>query len=71
MKEPRLDIVPKKYTGETTVISLRIPKVMLRDLDQVAGTAGWTRNELLTRFIEFSLKHAEIVKADTEELRKR
>lgn len=66
MKEPRLDIVPKKYTGETTVISLRIPKDMLLDIDRVAQMTGWTRNELLTRFIEFSLKHAEIVKSETD-----
>lgn len=66
MNGPRLDIVPKRYTGGTTVISLRIPKDMLKDIDEVAGATGWTRNELLTRFIEFSLKHAEIVKTDTD-----
>ena len=66
MKEPKLDIATKKYTGETTVISVRIPKDMLADVDKVASFTGWTRNELLSRFIEFSLKHVEIINSDSE-----
>ena len=65
MEEPRLDIIPKRYTGETTVISVRIPKDMLADIDEVAAKTGWTRNELLSRYIEFSLRHTEIINTDT------
>ena len=66
MYEPRLDIIPKKYTGETTVISLRIPKDMLADIDDFASKTGWTRNELLTRYIEFSLEHTDIISSDLD-----
>ena len=61
MTEPTLCITPKKYTGDTTVISVRIPKDMLSDIDDITGKTGWTRNELLTRFIEFSLRHTDII----------
>ena len=61
MTEPTLSITPKKYTGDTTVISVRIPRDMLSDIDEITSKTGWTRNELLTRFIEFSLKHTDII----------
>lgn len=60
-KEPILKITPKKYTGESAVISMRLPKDMLRDLDMAAGASGRTRNELLTLCMEFSLNHMEII----------
>ena len=65
MKEPRLQIKPKKYTSETSIISMRIPKDMLNALDMVANETGRTRNELLTIALEFALEHMEIV--ETEE----
>ncbi len=61
MTEPTLNITPKKYTGDTTVISVRIPRDMLSDIDEITSKTGWTRNELLTRFIEFSLTHTDII----------
>ena len=66
MEEPILKITPKKYTGESAVISMRLPKDMLRDLDVAAETSGRTRNELLTLCMEFSLNHMEII-ANKEE----
>ena len=32
---PKLKIPPKAYTGETTVISARLPKDVIADLDAV------------------------------------
>ena len=66
MEEPILKITPKKYTGESAVISMRLPKDMLRDLDIAAEASGRTRNELLTLCMEFSLNHMEII-ANKEE----
>ena len=56
-----LRIPAKKYTAETTVISVRLPKDMLEDIDSLAKSSGRTRNELMTAALEFSLKHIEIV----------
>ena len=64
MDEPRLIITPKKYNGETAIISMRIPKDMLKDIDIVASETGRTRNDLLTTALEFALKHMEIVDED-------
>lgn len=60
MDAPKLQISRKRYTGESTVISMRIPKDMLSDLDSVAEFTGRPRNEVLSMALEFALKHMEI-----------
>ena len=61
MAEPKLEIIPKKYSGESTVISMRISKAMLADIDKLAAETGRTRNELMALALEFALKHIEII----------
>ena len=60
MDNIRLVIPPKKYTGETSIVSMRIPKDMLIDIDTAAKAAGRTRNEILQMSLEFALNHMEI-----------
>ena len=60
MNEKKLRITPKKYTGESTIVSMRIPRDMLRDIDAVAAETGRTRNELMSMCLEFALEHMEI-----------
>lgn len=60
MAEPTLRIAPKRYGGETTIVSMRIAKDLLKELDRIAGLTGRTRNELLTLSLEFALDHMEI-----------
>ena len=48
MDEPRLEIPVKKYTGESAVISMRLPRDMLQEIDTIAADTGRTRNEVLT-----------------------
>ena len=61
MDEPILRIMPKKYTGETTIVSMRLAKDMLKDIDDVANITGRNRNEILSMSLEFALKHMEII----------
>lgn len=61
MAEPKLEIIPKKYSGESTVISMRISKAMLADIGKLAAETGRTRNELMALGLEFALKHIEII----------
>ena len=61
MTDPKLEIIPKKYSGESTVISMRITKAMLADIDKIAAETERTRNELMTLGLEFALKHIEII----------
>ena len=56
----KFQVTPKKYTGETAVISLRLPKDMLRDIDDAAARLGRTRNEFMSMSLEFALDHLEI-----------
>lgn len=59
--EDVLRIEVKKYVGESIVISSRIPKDMLQDIDFVAKSSGRTRNEIILKFLDFALKHTEII----------
>lgn len=61
MDEPVLRITPKKYNGETTIISMRLAKELVKDIDAVANMTGRNRNEILTMSLEFALNHMEII----------
>lgn len=67
MSEPILRITPKKYGGETTIVSMRMAKELLKDIDAVANVTGRNRNEILTMSLEFALNHMEIVMKEREE----
>lgn len=60
MEDKRLIIQAHKYSGESTVVSLRLPKDMLAEVDKVASETGRTRSEILSMSIEFALDHMEI-----------
>lgn len=60
MPEPVLKIYPKKYGGESTIVSMRISRELLKDIDSVAAFTGRNRNEILTMSLEFALSHMEI-----------
>ena len=60
MEDVKFVVSPKRYTEETQVFSVRMPKDMIRDLDAVAQKTGRTRNEIITKSIEFMLEHLEI-----------
>ena len=66
MQEPVYQHQKKKYQGETSVISMRMPKDMLADIDKAAAVSGRTRNEILTLSLEFALNHMEIIAPETE-----
>lgn len=60
MAERKLRIQPHRYGGESSVISLRLPKEMLTDIDRVASETGRTRNEILVLSMEYALENMEI-----------
>ena len=67
MEIPTLRIEPKKYAGETTIVSMRISKELLKEIDAVANVTGRNRNEILMMSLEFALNHMEIVMKEREE----
>ena len=67
MSEPVLRISPKKYSGETTIVSMRMSKALLKDIDNIAKVTGRNRNEIMAMSLEFALNHMEIVMKEREE----
>ena len=61
MAEPVFRIPKKKYSGDTTVVSMRISRELLKDIDKIADLSGRNRNEILTMSLEFALNHTEIL----------
>ena len=45
MGDPKLKIAPKRYGGESMVISMRLSREMLQEIDGAARATGRTRNE--------------------------
>ena len=64
MEEPTLRIEPKKYIGESTVVSMRMPRDMVQELDRIAAATGYTRTELMMACLDFSMNHMEIVQKE-------
>ncbi len=60
MAEKKLIIKPRRFQGETTVISIRLPKEMLTVVDRIASETGRTRNEIMVMSFEFALENMEI-----------
>ena len=67
MSEPVLRISPKKYSGETTIVSMRLSKELPKDIDNIAKVTGRNRNEIMAMSLEFALNHMEIVMKEREE----
>lgn len=63
MAEKKLVIASKKYRGESSVVSVRLPHELIRQLDAIAEETGRTRNELIQTCLEFALGNLEIDKA--------
>ncbi len=60
LSEKKLKIQPHRFAGESTVISVRLPKEMLSVIDRAAAETGRTRNEILVLSMEFALENMEI-----------
>lgn len=68
MDKPKLYIPPKRYTGESSVVSLRLPKDMVARIDDIAKSTGRTRSDVMALCLEFALEH--MVSSDPSEKEK-
>ncbi len=55
LEKKKLVISSKKYKGETTVISARLPMDMVRELDRIGERTGRNRNEIITLCLEYAI----------------
>lgn len=60
MNDKKLVIPPRKYKGETSVVSARLPVEMVKSLDKIAEDTGRTRNEIITLCLEYAIDNLTI-----------
>lgn len=62
MEEKKLEIKAKKYRGDSTVVSLRLPTDLIAKLDDISKATGRTRNDIMQTCLEFAVDNLEIKK---------
>lgn len=60
MADKKLIILPRKYKGETSVVSARLPVDMIKALDKIAENTGRNRNEIVALCLEYALDNLTI-----------
>lgn len=58
--DKKLVVSSKKYKGETSVVSLRMPKELIDAIDEVSEKTGRARNDIILKCIDFALENLEI-----------
>ena len=60
MPDKKLIIQPKKFRGESSVLSVRLPNELIKKIDEIAEQTGRTRNELIQTCLEYSVDNLTI-----------
>ena len=60
MSNEKLIISSKKYRGDSTVISIRLPDELVKKLDTISEETGRTRNEVIQKCLGFAVDNLEI-----------
>ena len=60
LNEKKLVISAKKYTGDSAVVSARLPIELIKKLDDICNKTGRNRNEVIQMCLEFSVDNIEI-----------
>ena len=56
----KLEIEAKKYKGESSVVSSRLPVVLVKMIDDICVKSGRNRNEIVLMCLEFALDNLVI-----------
>ena len=60
MPNNKLVISSKKFRGDSSVVSVRLPNDMIEKLDEIAERTGRTRNEIIQKCLAFSIENIEV-----------
>ena len=60
MPNNKLVISSKKFRGDSSVVSVRLPNDMIEKLDEIAEQTGRTRNEIIQKCLAFSIENIEV-----------
>lgn len=61
MPDNKLIISSKKFRGDSSVVSVRLPNDMLEKIDAIAEQTGRTRNEIIQKCLAYSIENIEVV----------
>ena len=59
MAGKKLFIPSKRYKGDTSVVSARLPNELIKDLDRIAENTGRNRKEIIMLCLEFAIDNLE------------
>lgn len=59
MAGKKLFIPSKRYKGDTSVVSARLPNELIKDLDRIAEDTRRNRNEIIMLCLEFAIDNLE------------
>ena len=60
IKMEKLELKKKKYSTQTSVVSLRMPVDLIEKIEAVAEKTGRARNDVIIRLIDFGLDNLVI-----------
>ena len=60
MPDKKLVISSKKFRGDSSVVSVRLPNDMIEKLDAIAEQTGRTRNEIIQKCLAYSIENIEV-----------
>ena len=60
MPDKKLVISSKKFRGDSSVVSVRLPNDMIERLDDIAEQTGRTRNEIIQKCLAYSIENIEV-----------
>ena len=60
MSGDKLIISSRKYRGDSSVVSIRLPDELIKKLDEIAEETGRTRNEVIQKCLAFAVDNLEI-----------
>lgn len=61
MPDKKLVISSKKFRGDSSVVSVRLPNDMIKKLDDIAEQTGRTRNEIIQKCLAYSIENIEVI----------
>lgn len=62
MTDKKLIISTKKYVGESSVVSVRLPVSLIKRIDDICDLTKRNKNEVIQMCIEFAVEHIQIEK---------
>ncbi len=60
MDDRKLVISQKKFSGDSSVLSLRLPNELVTRLDEIAESTKRTRNDIVLKCLEYAVQNIEI-----------